>query len=95
VAVAGAAAFLDRFFAGQGRQSGITERAAVLATARTLADLRQARDLSIADVATRSGLSARQLESDGIRSADVEDLALYLGALDMRLDLSSQGVPLR
>lgn len=96
VALAGAAAFLDRYFAGN--QSGITKRAAVLATARTLGGLRTARDMSIADVATRSGLSARevwQLESDGIRSADVGELALYLGALDMRLDLSSTDVPLR
>jgi hypothetical protein len=96
VTLAGAAAFLDRYFAG--RQSGITERAAVLATARTLADLRRARDLSIADVATRSGLSAgevRQLESGGVRPADVGDLALYLGALGRRLDLTTEGVPLR
>ena len=100
VALAGATAFLDRYFAG--RQSGITERAAVLATARTLADLRCARDLSIADVAARSGLPAgevRQLESDGVRSADVGDLVRYLGALDSRLDLTvhldRNDVPLR
>jgi hypothetical protein len=82
--------FLERFFAD--RDGAIIERAAALATAASLAGLRQQRGVSLAALARATGISERRLdaiERDGPRSAALHELAAYLRQLGGRLELAA------
>lgn len=88
VLLADQAALLARFFPAD--DGAIARRAAVLASTLTLARLRVDRGLTIADVATRSGLSADRvaaIEQLGLRDARVHEAVALARALGARLEL--------
>ena len=90
VAFADVASFLERFFPGS--EDAVHRRSAVLAAASTLTGLRRRRGLSLADVADRTGMTARELwrlETDGLRSAALDDVAVYLRGLGCRLEITA------
>jgi hypothetical protein len=89
ICVADAATLLAKLFPDRG--GAICARAAELADLRTPADLRRERELSIAEVADRAGLSEHrvwQIEHAGLRSVELQEAAAYLRALGGRLDMT-------
>ncbi len=84
------ATLLTTFFPGHG--AAVRARAAELAELGTLARLRQDRELSIADVATVSGLPEHrvwEIEHGGLRSAELHEAAAYVRAIGGRLDMAA------
>ncbi len=74
------------------RSTAIRARAAELAELGTLADLRQERELSIADIAASTGLAEHrvwEIEHSGLRSVEYREAAAYVRALGGRLDLTA------
>jgi phage shock protein A len=87
---ADAAAFLARFFPAAG--DAVERRAAHLTAARTLADLRTERGISIEDLAVETGISAERLqriERDGLRVAHVHEVAACIRVFGGRLRVTA------
>ncbi len=83
---ADAEAFLAAYFADS--RAGVRRQSAALEAASTLQRLRRERQLSLADLARRTGLAARdlwRLETEELAAADVADVAAYVRALGGRL----------
>jgi hypothetical protein len=83
-------AFLARYFPDS--ETEIRRRAARVAAASKLARLRHDRQLTVADLAGRAGLTARELwhlETEELADADVRDVAAYVAALGGRLELTT------
>jgi phage shock protein A len=90
VTFADAAAFLARFFPADG--DAITERAAALSLAQSLAGLRQRNGMSLADLAVETGIDEARLrfiEDGGLRVAQVHEAVAYVRAVGGRLILSA------
>jgi phage shock protein A len=91
VTFADSATFLARFFPAD--TGAIVERAAVLAAAQTLAGLRSGAGISLADVATETGISEERLrfiEAHGLRAAEVHEAVGYVRAVGGRLTLTAE-----
>lgn len=87
---ADASAFLAQYFPDS--ETEVRRRSARVAATSTLARLRRNCRLTIADLAGRSDLTARELwhlETEGLTAADVADLAAYVAALGGRLELTT------
>jgi hypothetical protein len=83
--------FLARFFPAD--TGAIAERAAILGVAQTLAGLRRGNGMSLADLATETGISEarlRVIEARGLRVADVREAVAYVRALGGRLTLTAE-----
>jgi hypothetical protein len=92
VTFAAAATFLARFFPLAG--DDIAERATALGQARTLAQLRHANGISLADLAVETGIDEKRLrliEDGGLRAAQVHEAVAYVRALGGRLTLAVDG----
>jgi hypothetical protein len=90
VTFADAATFLGRFFPAD--SGAIAERAAALAVAQSLADLRSSNGMSLADLSVESGITEERLrfiEEGGLRVAQVHEAVAYVRALGSRLMLSA------
>jgi phage shock protein A len=84
-----AASYLARFCPADG--DAVVRRAADLAVARTLAELRADRGISVDDLALETGISAERLqaiEHEGLGVANVHEAAAYVRALGGRLSLT-------
>jgi len=91
VTFADSATFLARFFPAD--TGAIAGRAAVLAAVQSLAGLRSGTGMSLADVATESGIGEERLrfiEAHGLRAAEVHEAAAYVRALGGRLTLTAE-----
>jgi phage shock protein A len=89
VTFADSATFLARFFPSQA--STIAARAAGLATARLVAQLRGS--LSLAELSNNTGISEqrlRQIEDGGLRVAEVYEAVAYVRGLSGRLTLTAE-----
>jgi len=89
VAFADSATFLVRFFSSQA--SAVEARAAELAVARSLGELRGS--LSLADLSNKTGISEqrlRQIEESGLRVAEVHEAVGYVRGLGGRLTLTAE-----
>jgi hypothetical protein len=89
---ADAAAFLEQFFPGSADL--IARHAADLATAATLRGLRHRAGLSLAELATRTGMTELELwrlESGGFATASLADVALYVRGLGCGLTVQTAG----
>ncbi|MGO8957664.1 MAG: PspA/IM30 family protein [Streptosporangiaceae bacterium] len=78
------------------RGAAIRARAAELAEISTLAALRRASELTIADLAASANLNEQrvwEIEHAGLRSVDVQEAAAYVRALGGRLDLTADFGP--
>jgi phage shock protein A len=87
--------FLAQFFPADDAD-GIVRRADVLAAMTPLARLRADRQLTIEEVAARSGLSALRvaaIERDGLRAARVHEAVALARALRARLELPGDSGP--
>jgi hypothetical protein len=87
---AGAAPFLQSLFADT--SIAVAERAIAVAAAESLAGLRGRRGMSRAELARASGISQWRLsmiEPNGLRSADLPEVAAYIRALGGRLELTA------
>jgi len=81
--------FLEKFFPGRGE--AVSERAGALASAVSLRGLRDRGDLTLADLAHRTGYDPSQLadlERDGLRPAVVHELTTYVQAAGGTLRLT-------
>jgi DNA-binding XRE family transcriptional regulator len=88
VLLAGSAEFLARFFPAD--DGSIARRADVLAAMTSLSRLRADRNLTIDELATRSGLTRLRIdaiERDGLRTARVHEAVALARVLGARLDL--------
>jgi DNA-binding XRE family transcriptional regulator len=88
--LADAAMFLARFCPAQA--DVIAARAAALAVSRSLPDLRSSNGISLADLATETGISEQRLrfiEDGGLRVAQVHEAVAYVRALGGRLTLAA------
>ena len=86
-----AGAFLARYFPDS--EADLRRRSASLAAAGTLARMRRERRLSLADLAARTGLAARdlrRLETGELTAAQVGDVAAYVRALGGRLRMRAE-----
>jgi hypothetical protein len=84
-------AFLATYFPGSA--AGVKRRSAGLATASTLQRLRQEHQLSLVELAGRTGLSAHELwrlENDELTAAHVADAAAYVRALGGRMRVTAE-----
>jgi Helix-turn-helix domain len=93
---AGPAPFLEKFLPGRDRV--VAERASAVAAAVSLRGLRDRRDLTLAQLAHRTGSDSSdlaELERGTLRSAAVDELARYVQALGgtLRLTVTVDGVP--
>ena len=89
VAFADSATFLARFFSAQA--SAVEARAAELAMARSLGELRGS--VSLADLSDKTGISEqrlRQIEESGLRAAQVHEAVSYVRGLGGRLTLTAE-----
>ena len=87
-----AATFLARFFPADG--DAIAARAAAVASAQSLAGLRQGIGMSLADLAVETGIDEERLrfiEEGGIRVAQVHEAVAYVRPLGRRLTLTVDG----
>jgi DNA-binding XRE family transcriptional regulator len=94
IALADSAEFLARFFPAD--EGGIARRAGVLAAMTSLARLRADLQLTIEEVAARSGLPRHRvaaIERDGLRTARVHEVVALARALGARLDLGGDSGP--
>jgi phage shock protein A len=90
VTFADSATFLVRFYPAD--TGAIATRAAVLGAAQTLAGLRSGNGMSLADLATETGISEarlRVIEARGLRVAEVHEAVAYVRALGGRLTLTA------
>jgi len=88
---ADASAFLATYFPGVA--TGVKRRSAALAAASTLQRLRQEQQLSLTDLAGRTGRAAsalRRLETGELADASVADAAAYVRALGGRLRVTAE-----
>ncbi len=96
----GAAPFLARYFPDSGgpdsdgpnSRGEVERRAAALAAATTLRALRRRHGLTFDDLQARTGMQAHQLwelETGGLRSARLSEVAAYLRALEETLTLQT------
>jgi hypothetical protein len=82
-------AFLARYFPDS--ETEVRRRSARVAAASTLARLRHNRQLTLADLAGHTGLTARELwhlQTEELTDADVAEVAAYVAALGGRLELT-------
>jgi hypothetical protein len=87
-----AATFLARLFPDSGGH--VARRAADLTAGSTLRELRRHSGLSIDDLRQRTGMQAEELwalETSGLRSARLSDVAAYVRALGATLTLQTDG----
>jgi hypothetical protein len=94
VVLGDAGAFLARFFPAN--DGSIIRRASVLAETRPLSKLRADLQLTIGDVAARSGIEADRvaaIERDGLRAAEVHEAVALARALGARLELPAGSGP--
>ncbi len=94
VAVADSTEFVARFFPAD--DGSIAARAGVLAAMTLLARLRADLQMTIDEVAARSGLTARRIEAierDGLRTARVHEAVALARALGARLELAAGSGP--
>jgi len=90
VAFADTATFLQKSFPHLG--SYISARSGELAAATTIAGLRRRRGLSLADIAAATGLSESalwKLETSDLRSARLDEVAVFVQALGGHLELTA------
>jgi hypothetical protein len=90
IAFAEPAAFLGKFFPDNG--SVVTDRAAALAAARSLAELRDSRGVTRAVLAGKAGISEQRLrviEESGLRVAEVHEAVACFRALGGRVELTA------
>jgi hypothetical protein len=88
---ADSAAFLATYF--RAAEAEVRRRSAAVAAASTLQRLRRERQLSLAELAGRTGLTARelwQLETEELTAANVADVAAYVRGLGGRLRVSAE-----
>jgi hypothetical protein len=91
VTFADSATFLARFFPAD--TGAIAERADALGVAQTLGGLRSGNGMSLADLATETGISEERLrviEARGLRVAEVHEAVAYVRALRGRLTLTAE-----
>jgi hypothetical protein len=94
VVLGDAGAFLARFFPAD--DGSIISRASVLAETRPLSKLRADLQLTIGDVAARSGLDAdrvAEIETEGLRTAQVHEAVALARVLGARLELPAGSGP--
>jgi hypothetical protein len=88
---ADAAAFLATYF--EDSEAEVRRRSAALAAASTLQGLRHEQQVSLAELADRTGMAASdlwRLENAELTAADVADVAAYVRALGGRLIVSAE-----